>query len=85
MPTWIRVKDDATGDEYDIDPASLRGGMTVLKHYPTLTGDGAQPRPTKVHVDKAGNRVPPNPPPPESATEPESETAVPASPADIEE
>lgn len=80
MPTWIRVKDDATGDEYDIDPASLRGGMTVLKQYPTLTGDGAQPRPTKVHVDKAGNRLPLNPPP-----EPESETAAPAPPADIKE
>jgi hypothetical protein len=85
MPTWIRVKDDATGDEYDIDPASLRGGMTVLKHHPMLTGDGALPRPTKVHVDKAGNRLPLNPLPPEPVTKPKSDTATPAPPADIEE
>ena len=81
MGTFIRVKDDITGDEYDIDPASLRGGMTVLKDYPPVTGDGAQPRATKVHVDKAGNRIPLNPPPPE----PESETTAPAPPADMEE
>ena len=87
MGTFIRVKDDITGDEYDIDPASLRGGMTVLKDYPPNTGDGAQPRPPKMHVDKAGNRVLLNPPPPEpeaEATEPdEPETiAEPAMPAD---
>ena len=83
MATFIRVKDDVTGDEYDIDPASLRAGVTVLKDYPLVTGDGAQPRPAKVHVDKAGNRTPLTPSPP--ATEPESETATPAPPADNKE
>lgn len=89
MGTFIRVKDNVTGDEYDIDPASLRGGMTVLEHYPPITGEGAQPRPTKVNVDKAGNRALLTQPEPESASAPEPETepksSTPAKPADSTE
>lgn len=87
MATFIRVKDDITGDEYDIDPASLRSGLTILEDYPSVTGDGAQPRPAKVHVDKAGNRIPLKIPaaPKEPEAKPEPESTAPAQPADIKE
>lgn len=54
MPTYIRVRDDATGHEYDVDERSLRAGMTPIDGYPTNSGPGARPRPAKHRVDKTG-------------------------------
>lgn len=54
MPTYIRVRDDCTGHEVDVDERSLRPGMTPIDGYPTNSGPGAVPRPAKHRVDKTG-------------------------------
>lgn len=73
MPTWIRVRDDVTGAEYDIEESSLRGGLTPVPDYPVLTGEGVQPRAAKPLVAKDGA-------PAASAADRDEEP--PASPAD---
>lgn len=73
MPTWIRVRDDATGAEYDVEQASLRGGLTPIDGYPVLSGDGAQPRPPKPLVAKDGTAAATtssSPPPGQTAPHP---------------
>lgn len=93
MPTWIRVRDDITGAEYDVEASAVRGGCTPVEGYPVLSGEGARPRPDKPFVGKDGQpampglRAKPEPEaePTEPEPEPESETAAPAQPADIEE
>lgn len=57
MPTWIRVRDDITGDEYDLDQRSVRAGVTPIEGYPQHTGPGARPRPAKHAVAKDGTRA----------------------------
>lgn len=52
MPTWIRVKDNVTGDEYDVEQTSLRAGMTPIEGYPENSGPGALARPPKPLVAK---------------------------------
>lgn len=92
MPTWIRVRDDITGAEYDIEQSALRGGVTPVEGYPAVEGDGARPRPDKPYVGKDG--LPATPPPrtrttpePEgdTTTEPDNTANTPAQPADIKE
>lgn len=61
MPTWIRVRDNDTGDEFDIDPRSFRQGMTRVDGYPIVKGPGARPRPAKLRVNKDGTRQPVQP------------------------
>lgn len=62
MPTWIRVRDDVTGDEFDVNERSLRRGMTRVEGYPERSGPGARPRPAKLRVAKNGTRIPPDAP-----------------------
>lgn len=85
MPTWIRVRDETTGHEIDIHPASLRPGLVELTDYPPNTGPDARPRPAKHRVAKNGSTATPRtrrrdtppdeqpttPPPPPSAATPE--------------
>jgi hypothetical protein len=54
MPTYIRVRDDTTHHEYDVDARSLRPGMTPIDGYPANSGPGAKPRPAKHRVTKDG-------------------------------
>lgn len=61
MPNWIRVRDDITGDEYDVHERSLRPGFTPIGDYPPNTGPGARPRPAKIAVAKDGTRAAPKP------------------------
>lgn len=55
MAKWIRVRDNVTGDEFDVAERSVRPGMTVIDDYPENTG--RFPRPAKIRRDKDGNRV----------------------------
>lgn len=55
MAKWIRVRDNQTGDEFDINERSVRPGLTVLDDYPENTG--RHPRPAKIRRDKDGNRA----------------------------
>lgn len=73
MPTYIRVQDDTTGHQYDVDAQSLRRGMTPIPGYPENSGPGAQPRPPKHRVDKAGK---PSRPRPRKATPADTEAAA---------
>lgn len=57
--SFIRVKDRATGHEYDIDARAFDESLHVKankpRQYPDLTGDGDRPRPTKYATDLAGD------------------------------
>lgn len=59
MPNYIRVKDDATGHEYDVDEVSLRHGMTPIDGYPENSGPSARPRPAKHFTAKDGTPAKP--------------------------
>lgn len=49
---WVRVKDDSTGHEYDVQKGALRKGMTPIPGYEVHIGP--RPRPTKHYVGKDG-------------------------------
>lgn len=59
MPTYIRVRDDSTGHEYDVDEGTLRPGMTPIKDYPANSGPSARPRPAKHLTAKDGTPATP--------------------------
>jgi hypothetical protein len=57
MPTWVRVRDTATGHEFDADERSLDAygdAIEVVEGYPEHSGPTAVARPQKPHTDKAG-------------------------------
>lgn len=57
MPTWLRVRDNTTGHEFDRTPRQVKAlgdAVTVLDKYPPNDGPGARPRPAKHRVTKAG-------------------------------
>lgn len=60
MPTWVRVKDRATGHEYDVAESAFNPDAHVKVNkpaqYPDLSGPYARPRPAKHNTDLAGNR-----------------------------
>ena len=58
MPTWIRVRDDSTGHQYDVDIRSLRPGMTPIEGS-ERSGPNARPRRAKPLTDLAGNPTTP--------------------------
>ncbi|MET7395622.1 hypothetical protein ABZS66_19240 [Dactylosporangium sp. NPDC005572] len=98
MPNWIRVKDDVTGHEFDVEERALRPGVTPIASYPANSGPNARPRPAKTLVDKDGkpaNRPAPSElhdsgdqsesPTGETATRGKSQRTRPAAPAESEE
>lgn len=55
MPEWVRVRDESTRHEYDVEASTLpRAGLTVIEGYPENKGPGAKARPAKPHVGKDG-------------------------------
>ncbi len=57
MPTWTRVRDKATGHEYDV--ANVRDDKhELIKDYPENEGTTARPRPIKFRVRKDGKPTP---------------------------
>jgi len=56
--TFIRVRDKATGHEYDIPAGTfdedLHAKVNAPKAYPDLSGTTARPRPIKFRTTKAG-------------------------------
>lgn len=63
MATWVRVRDTATGHQFDVDERSLRYGLERLndERYPDLTGRMARPRPPRTFVGKDGRAATPGP------------------------
>lgn len=62
MPTFVRVKDNESGHEYDLPERRARqladrGAVTVLEDYEPNAGSTARARPPKYRVDKAGNPI----------------------------
>lgn len=88
MPTWIRVKDNVTGDEYDVERSALRSGMTPIEGYPENSGPDARPRPAKPLVGKDGQPpqvaadTAPTDPPAGAKPRAAKTTSTPAEPAD---
>lgn len=82
MPTWIWVRDDATGHHYDVEARSLRDGMTPVPGYPVRSGPNARPRRAKPLTDLAGQPITPQPPadsePAPDAADTKTEPAQPA-------
>lgn len=56
MPTFIRVEDRGTGDQYDVDAAAfdetLHKKVNAPAQWPDLTGEGARPRPALLKADQ---------------------------------
>lgn len=71
--TWVRVRDEGTGHEYDVQESAVRAGMTVLpdrgrhvglrprptKHFTGLDGKPAKYRPTAAATDLPVSDEPP--------------------------
>lgn len=55
-PRWVRVRDRATGHEYDISPRAMRAKHQPLNsdRWPDLFGAGSRPRRPKHYVGKDG-------------------------------
>jgi hypothetical protein len=54
VPTWIRCRDDLTGHEFDLDPRSIREGVTPIEGYPANSGPAAKARRAKPFLGKDG-------------------------------
>lgn len=59
MPTWLRVRDNDTGHEYDVAEGDPRIGksMELVKDYPPNSGRTATPRPPKHRVHKGAAKA----------------------------
>lgn len=83
MPTYIRVVDDQTGHEVDVDEQSLRPGMTPIPNYPTVSGPNARPRPPLYHTAKDGKAA--GKPRTSAAAKPSADTATTSQPEGAEQ
>lgn len=57
MPTWIRVRDRATGHEYDVADSAFNPDAherLSKSQFPNVSGLYARSRPAKHRTDKSG-------------------------------
>lgn len=65
MPTWVWVRDESTGHQFDVEASTLpRTGLTPVDGVDPIEGPGAQPRTAKPFVGKDGKPAVYRPEPP---------------------